>query len=233
MSEMNESGKRGRDEDETEVEAPAPKATKSAIDAEAKEDETTPANQDSSTTPPENPIVSESSEEKPTSEAATKETEAAVDDNSGEAAETHFLVDRKGEETEDPKDQDKEEGTGSAVESVPVALAAETNNSSHENPPQNAPPPIAADSGTLPTPIAAVNPTVQATIVNPDQIVEERGEIPALYVGKVIGKVRLQSTNNCFEAPPWDDSKVSVLFCVLILGWRNDSRLASTFSRTN
>lgn len=41
-----------------------------------------------------------------------------------------------------------------------------------------------------PGPAAGVDPTAQATVVNPDQIVEERGEIPALYVGKVIGKVK-------------------------------------------
>lgn len=34
----------------------------------------------------------------------------------------------------------------------------------------------------------AVDPSVQATIVNPEQIIEEKGEVSPLYVGRVIGK---------------------------------------------
>ena len=171
MSETNETGKRGREEDEV-VEAPPTKATKS---------------EDNETAPEDN--AAEASEL--TTEAKQK-TEVAADVNGVEANGTAFVVDRTGEETEGQTDVTNEQETAPAEESAPASGTAETISPKYEQPTQNAPPPLPV--ATLPPP--AVNPTVQATVVNPDQIVEERGEIPALYVGKVIGKVRLRKWNH-------------------------------------
>lgn len=189
MSETNESGKRDREEDETDVEAPPPKATKSVSEAEAEESETAPENPDNPGTVPEESNGSEPSK-KTTNEGVSEETEVDVADSKSEVAEeTEFIVDRKGEEMEERKDETKEEEKALTKGSAP----AEMNIPRHEPATQNAPAPLSADVGPLPPPISAVNPTIQATVMNPDQIVEERGEIPALYVGKVIGKVRTRS----------------------------------------
>ena len=75
-------------------------------------------------------------------------------------------------------------------------MSSASGETAETSPPTTAAAPPAASVAALnpaqhPTPTgsgAPVDPTVQATIVNPDQIVEERGEIPPLYVGKVIGK---------------------------------------------
>jgi far upstream element-binding protein len=164
MSETNESGKRGRDEDETEVEAPPPKATKNEADDSH---ETATEVPEESTKAPEDSNVS--------SEETPKEAMEEVEDKIEETKQ--FVVDRTG--AEDREEETKEEAL--AAESTPAPVESSI-------PPQNASPP--ASYGTLPPP--AVNPSVPATLVNPDQIVEERGEIPALYVGKVIGKVRIR-----------------------------------------
>ena len=66
------------------------------------------------------------------------------------------------------------------------AAAPKTEPSEEPKPAAAAPAPAAPAPAPV---VTGVDPTVQATLVNPTQIVEERGEIPALYVGKVIGKV--------------------------------------------
>mmetsp|Transcript_28604 Transcript_28604/g.47338 ORF Transcript_28604/g.47338 Transcript_28604/m.47338 type:complete len:643 (-) Transcript_28604:330-2258(-) len=47
---------------------------------------------------------------------------------------------------------------------------------------------VTAPPSGLPPAASPVDPTVAATITNPNSIVEERGEVSAQYVGKVIGK---------------------------------------------
>ena len=47
------------------------------------------------------------------------------------------------------------------------------------------PPPTTTTTTAAP---AGVDPNARATVTNPDQMIEERGEVSALYVGRVIGK---------------------------------------------
>ena len=103
----------------------------------------------------------------PPAAAAPEKVEPAAAEKTEEAT---FVVDRTG----DPPGEEPS-ATDLPAEETPPA-------------PEAPAPPTAAPPGTAAP--APVDPTVQASIVNPTQIVEERGEIPALYVGKVIGKVR-------------------------------------------
>ena len=91
--------------------------------------------------------------------------EAKGDANTSDEKKEGFEVDRKGapEETQPPADAAAAEAPSAVPEVAPAA-------------------PVPAPAG--------VDPYVQATVVMTPQVVEERGEIPALYVGKVIGKVR-------------------------------------------
>ncbi|GAX12059.1 hypothetical protein FisN_8Lh161 [Fistulifera solaris] len=156
---MSETNESGkRGRDEDETEVEAP--PQKATKADDSHETATEVPAASAKAPEELNVPSEQ-----TPNGATEETEGKNEET------TQFIVDRKGEE--ERQEEAKEEAP--ATESTPVESSI---------PPQITSPPTSY--GTLPPP--AVNPSIPATVVNPDQIVEERGEIPALYVGKVIGK---------------------------------------------
>jgi hypothetical protein len=91
------------------------------------------------------------------------------------------VVDRDDGDTEEPKMNDNTHLTGppAYVAAQPASVAGATGRT-----PSYAAPSRAAQTA----PATGVDPTAQTT-VNPDEIIEERGEIPDLYVGKIIGKV--------------------------------------------
>ena len=106
-------------------------------------------------------------------------------ETSAEQAEVSIVLDRTG--TEVPSAAD----TQAAAGPVPAATGG-VETETAPAPTIAAPAPTAlllglppGIVGTAPDP---VDPTVQPTVVNPDQIIEERGEVASMYVGRVIGK---------------------------------------------
>lgn len=76
--------------------------------------------------------------------------------------------------------------TQASAEAVPIAQSTPTN------------PSVTTEQSIA----APVNPTAQATLINPEAVLEEKGEVSSVYVGRVIGKggemIRdLQARSNC------------------------------------
>jgi rRNA processing protein Krr1/Pno1 len=200
----NENGKRERQAEEVTGDSPPTKSYKDGVDEVASHEGDKPSTEDSTNSEsqekgPDAPIEATPEEAKveENTDPASEPKEASVEaTNPGEAApveadektnpagvtegEVPFVVDREGD-TEQPEKDDNTQPTGPPAAATHAPVAGLTGGA-----PTHADPRRAAQTA----PAMGVDPTVQATVFNPDQIVEERGEIPALYVGKVIGKVR-------------------------------------------
>lgn len=175
--ESNSNGKRERSDEETTSAEEKPTKSMKNGDGDASQSSTAgtedTANTEGKDKETGDPPAEESKEAGDEEKSPGKEAES---DGKQAAEEVAFVLDTKGVTPEETK----------VAADPPVPAVSDPRRAAEVAPPPVAEAPPAA---AAPAPVG-VDPTVQPTVVNPSQIVEERGEIPALYVGKVIGKVR-------------------------------------------
>ena len=129
-------------------------------------------------TPSMNANASATSADPPTTTTTTTEaTEATVPPPPQEEDPLPIVIDRTGENPAPPAP-----ASSSSSNPGPQPAAAP---GGPDHPPASTNPAPAPALLPHPTPL---DPSATPTVVNPDQIVEERGTVSALYVGKVIGK---------------------------------------------
>lgn len=131
-----------------------------------------------------------------TQSTESKDTETATDAAEGTAPKDEQVVEADSHDRAEShpdasakKDDVANNAEASQPETVPGVTAAEVappSNEPNTSEPTSAVTPVPTHGpGGLPPP---VDPYVAATVMNPESIVEERGEVSALYVGRVIGK---------------------------------------------
>jgi far upstream element-binding protein len=183
-------GKRQRGDLEEESDQPPPsKSTKSSTteesdtrsteelgEPEPEEDKTSPTEEPASE---ENPLKSEEQNATGAAEGgeAEKSTEAAVESEE----QTTIIEDRTGvDETSDPDPAEAPEAKVDDPAQDPVPTETADTSAAPAVEPTGLPPVAAAP--------APIDPASQPTVTNPDQVIEERGEVSAVYIGRVIGK---------------------------------------------
>ena len=171
----NSNGKRERDSEVGLDDEPTSKVLRSSDDSDEKESDApssvnvTPVpelEKGGSVGDPLEDNTSKTEEESPPTELGNEETATAKELAESTLAEPVIQIDRTGEE---------------ATKEPPVVAGNPTSAS------------VPAPAG-LPAGVPGVDPSAHATISNPSQIVEERGEVSALHVGRIIGKVRTTTT---------------------------------------
>jgi len=167
-SESNSNGKRERENLDASPEAdeagPTTKILKSSDDSDEKESDTLSSEANLTPVPqPDEKTIQENKTEEETPPPAEEDKEEDAPAAAAKAEEPAIQIDRSGQEVQE------------------TAAAAAS--------PAAAPAPAATDPRTAAvTGVPGVDPNAQATVINPEQTVEERGEVSALYVGRVIGK---------------------------------------------
>ena len=115
-----------------------------------------------------------------TEEPSTEANEQAEEEKESTDVATSVSQESSGETTNANAESTSEEKAPPADE--PVEVATNEESGSNQISATSLPP-------ALPTAVTApINPTIPAPLPNLDQTVEERGEVSALYVGRVIGK---------------------------------------------
>jgi hypothetical protein len=123
----------------------------------------------------------------PAEEVVETETE---EQNTNTNTNTTIILDRTGvEETADPADPTEAPESNAVTPALAETPLADTSTPSAATVPaalpSGLPPAVSAAVAAAPAP---VDPAFQPTVTNPDQIIEERGEVSAVYIGRVIGK---------------------------------------------
>ena len=200
-SNSNENGKRERSDEEEPEESLPP--TKSLKNGDGEASQSTLGTEDTGNTDAKEKDAADSpgkTEEDPADpkDPSEKEDEAAPTDSKPKSEEATFVLDHKGTTEAQPESNTADPP---AAESVPAP----------------APAPVPGPQPSLAPPVG-VDPTVQATVVMTDQVVDERGEIPAVYVGKVIGKVSRVWWNDIVVVPCY-----SLFFRIFTTGRGDDS----------
>jgi len=213
-----DSKKRSRDEDETKDSSEGEPQESKAVEEEGKEGGELAAKkqkidtEDAATVPaaaatveaPKEPAIeevaaaAEETTEKPAEE--DKGTEAAAAPAADSTTETAKAVDDPATAPAPAAEPAAPTATEAAVTAPATTEAAPVPAATAGTPSD---PPASATAGDPPAPATAaapagdigtvsglppVDPSVQASVVNPNSVVEERGEVSSLYVGRVIGK---------------------------------------------
>jgi far upstream element-binding protein len=124
---------------------------------------------------------------------APEQNLSGVDDDPKDAEDELIQIDRAGEDVVSEQNNPTQPPPLAAAPATVVADPRVSAASNSSNPRvittnTSSDPRAATQQPAIPSGVPGVDPNAQATITNPDQLVEERGEVSALYVGRVIGK---------------------------------------------
>jgi far upstream element-binding protein len=192
---MNEesgtNGKRQRGDDDESDQPPPSKSTRSSTTEGSETRSTEELKLSSADGEPEEAKASPTEElakleEKKTSgaegEEAVKSEGKPMEAVAESEEQTTIIVDRTGvDETSDPDPAAAPESKVVDPVSAPTETPPAETSTAPAGVPTGLPPVVAA----APAPI---DPASQPTVTNPDQVIEERGEVSAVYIGRVIGK---------------------------------------------